>query len=412
VRVLWFTNCLLPAVVRRQGLPVKGSGFWMSALLRALESDSEVNIAVVTAAPDVSDFAFQNKSIQYFVIGQKNRRISLKDCDRRDIEKCKDVVHRFKPDLIHVHGTERFYGLLSADNHIGVPTLVTLQGHLKSVVRSYWNDLAARDIITMHGLLQLLLLRGSIRVFLMLKKRAGTEDHILRKNRFFSGRTQWDRSQLYLMNPKAKYFHIGEILRSDFYNRHWDYDSCDRHTIIFTNANSPIRGVKTLLVAVSDLKKDFKNIRLRLVGTGGSDGYRKFLTQQVHKLKLSGHVDFVDYLGAGDVASLLEKSHVFVIASTNENSPNSLCEAQLVGLPCIASNAGGITSLVEDEKTGLLFPPGNAGRLAAQIQKVFNNKALASNLGKEARKAASLRHAPRAVVKQLKEAYTDVLESA
>ena len=61
----------------------------------------------------------------------------------------------------------------------------------------------------------------------------------------------------------------------------------------------------------------------------------------------------------------LRRAHVFAISSYIENSPNSLCEAMQAGMPCVATYAGGIPSLVEDGRTGLLFPPGDAPLLAS-----------------------------------------------
>src|SRR5258708_19667723 len=90
----------------------------------------------------------------------------------------------------------------------------------------------------------------------------------------------------------------------------------------------------------------------------------------------------------------LSRAQVFAISSYIENSPNSLCEAMQVGLPCVATYAGGIPSLVEHEKTGLLFPTGEAPLLADAILRIFRNEDLAGRLGRAARTEASHPHSP------------------
>ena len=93
------------------------------------------------------------------------------------------------------------------------------------------------------------------------------------------------------------------------------------------------------------------------------------------------------------MARELCRAHVFVISSYIENSPNSLCEAMQVGLPCVATYAGGIPSLVRNGSTGLLFPPGDAPLLAEAIARLFREDHLACRMGRAARIEASERHA-------------------
>jgi len=79
-----------------------------------------------------------------------------------------------------------------------------------------------------------------------------------------------------------------------------------------------------------------------------------------------------------------------------------------VGLPCVGSYAGGIPSLMEHERTGLLFPPGDAPLLAASIMRIFRDDDLAGRLGRAAKAEASVRHEPDRVISQLLDAYKSV----
>src|SRR4029079_13537382 len=100
----------------------------------------------------------------------------------------------------------------------------------------------------------------------------------------------------------------------------------------------------------------------------------------IEETGLSGSVEFLGYLNASEVAAELSRSHVFATSSYLENSPNSLCEAMQVGLPCVATFAGGIPSLVDHGRTGLLFPTGDAPLLAESILRIFRSDDLAAGL--------------------------------
>ena len=67
------------------------------------------------------------------------------------------------------------------------------------------------------------------------------------------------------------------------------------------------------------------------------------------------------------------KSHVFVCPSSLENSPNSVGEAMLLGVPVVCSNVGGIPSLLEDGKEGILYELGNKKALIDAISFVFSH---------------------------------------
>ena len=90
-----------------------------------------------------------------------------------------------------------------------------------------------------------------------------------------------------------------------------------------------------------------------------------------------------------EMKKVLLESHVFVCPSAVENSPNSVAEAQLLGLPVAASRAGGIPSVVEDKRGGLLFEKGNPRDLARAVKEIFSSDGLARSLSKSERQFAA-----------------------
>ena len=86
--------------------------------------------------------------------------------------------------------------------------------------------------------------------------------------------------------------------------------------------------------------------------------------------------------------------NVFVLPSTIENSPNSLGEAMLLGVPCVASDVGGVTSMLEHEKEGLVYQSSAPYVLAHHIVRLFDLKADAARFGGAAAARARITHDP------------------
>jgi glycosyltransferase involved in cell wall biosynthesis len=400
----------MPAVDQRFGRNTKGSGYWMIALLESLCEQGNIELGVATACPGLVDEWFEQGGIRYFVIGQP-RNFAPGKHRKCDLTKSVGIAKQFHPDLIHVHGTERFYGLLGARNLVDYPVSVSIQGILNAIVKKALADLTWHEIIKSHSILEILRLRGPLPSRFRFKKLAVREMEIFKGNRYFMGRTKWDRKWVERINPTAHYFKVNEMLRQPFFHSEWKLENCRKHTIIFTNATSPLRGVSTILKAIVKIRNEYPNVQLRIAGRlSKKSGYGRFLFSKINKMGLKDFVDFLGFLGVDELVKTMCRSHVFVIASYVENSPNSLSEAQLLGMPCIASETGGIPSLVSDGRTGLLFQPGNAETLANRLKQLFSNDNLTSSLGSCAREEALTRHSKHTVFEQLSDAYNNILK--
>ena len=86
------------------------------------------------------------------------------------------------------------------------------------------------------------------------------------------------------------------------------------------------------------------------------------------------------------------KSHVFVSASSIENSSNSVAEAMLLGMPVIASAVGGIPDMLTDKKEGFLYQSDAPYMLAHYIMKLFDDDQISESCGQAARKRALYDH--------------------
>ena len=93
-----------------------------------------------------------------------------------------------------------------------------------------------------------------------------------------------------------------------------------------------------------------------------------------------GKVFFTGPLDEEKICQRYLRSHVFVCPSSIENSPNSLGEAMILGVPCIASYVGGIPDMLKDREEGLLYQHNAPYMLAHHICEIFEDKMLACRL--------------------------------
>lgn len=412
MRVLWLTNNPMPPVLKRMGRSLQGSGYWMEALLDRLRQSAEVELAVGCLYPGSPDMDFTEDGVRYLA-APVPRTAPTRSREVTDaVTRARALCEQAGPDLVHVHGSERPYGLVAAPPGIACPVVLSLQGILNLLWRKNLGGLTPRELLGCHTAAEVLRRTGPLWSYFKYRKRVELEARVLRATRHFLGRTDWDCAHSLDFSPRARYFHVSELLRQEFHAAEWDRQAADSRTIVATNCSSPLRGTHDLIRAVAHLKPRFPDLRLRLAGRfHPRSGYTRFLKRLIRDSELSENVEILGYLDAATLAEVLRTAHVFVIASHMENSPNSLCEAQLVGVPCVASYVGGIPSLVKEGQTGLFFQAGDSVLLATRIAKVFEDDELAGRLSATARHVARQRHDPECVLEQLLAAYRDVLKA-
>jgi glycosyltransferase involved in cell wall biosynthesis len=395
--------------VKSGGNGINTSGGWMAALLGQMLSNTNHSFACV-AFGNVKEVQVEHDDrIDSFVVPGDLTGSSLD----RDLLAYQDVVNRWQPDLIHIHGTEAAYGLLITRNMVRCPAVISLQGLLGPYSEWYrfFGNSSFADIFRMHRWQEIIAMRGQMSAFRRILKLAKREREIIAGNRFFMGRTAWDQAYIRALNPSARYFSGGELLRGAFWKRKWEIGRTRRHRIIFTNAGHPRKGTETLLDAVKLLQADFPDIQVGIAGgINQRSGYGRYIRARL--AELGSLAIELGPLKPEEMVEELINSHVFVSPSYIDNSPNAVCEAQLLGMPVVSTYTGGVPSLIEEGRTGLFFPTGDAPMLAARLREVFENESLAVRLGSQAHEVAVRRHDPDAVLQEIVTAYEEVLRSS
>lgn len=412
MRVLWFTGVQLPAL-SGQGLT---RGGWQEGLRRALETHQpQVELGIVNFGPAGREPLIQGNAT-YFTIPRKSPRGKLSRAlnawrhtvySAEDLAQAIEMVARFKPDLVHFHGTENFYGLIA--DRISPPSVLSLQAIIHGLQPFLFTDAGPRDFLRQLGSKKFIKGGGLIHRGLTLKAYLPVELKILGTCRNFIGRTGWDRAVLAALNPAARYFHCDEVMTDTYYTTEWRTEAASQEVIYTTTTDAFFKGSLTLARAVAILKRrGWKDVQLRLAGAEARSYVGAAVTELARKEGLAKNIVWLGRLSPAQIAEEMLHAGVYVHASHMDNSPNSLCEAMLAGMPCVAAFAGGVPSLVTDGVDGLLYHDRDAYILADKIARVLSDPALASRLGGQARRRALARHDPPGVAARTVEIYSQV----
>jgi glycosyltransferase involved in cell wall biosynthesis len=148
---------------------------------------------------------------------------------------------------------------------------------------------------------------------------------------------------------------------------------------ITVSSFAPCKAVPQLVDTFLGIAEDRPDLSLRLVGDGPD---RRRCEERAAHVG-ARVVEFAGY--RSDVPEQMASGDAFVLPSLNENMPMALLEAMAAGLPCICSDVGGVSEILDDE-CGLLVRPGDAGSLRTAVEKLIADPDLAARLGAAARR--------------------------
>jgi len=409
----------VPAVAKRLGETSTNTGGWIKTGLLTLRTMSEVSsIAIVTVYNGKDDIEFIEDEVHYYLVSS---RTGIFKFDRRLSKKLEKILEKFVPNIVDIHGAEFFFGKSMLEVCRDIPVCITLQGLSSEISKWYYAGISPYKLAFFRTIKDNLMFDGVFERQLRMKSRGRNEKEILKKVKYVLGRTEWDRANSLKHNPQLKFYSSDRILREPFYHQIWDINAIERYSIFTIQSTYPLKGLHLLLDAVRQLLIEFPRIKLYIPGknmisrstlfekiTFGN--YQKYLAYLIDKYNLESNIVFLGSLNDAQVAERLSRSHVFVLPSVLENSPNSLAEAQIVGTPSVAAFVGGVPKMVEDNVSGLLYNCFETAILAEKIRQIFNNDVFAVQLSKNARRKAFERHSQEKNGNDIVKAYTSIIE--
>ena len=418
-RVLWFTTSPSLSRSKLDGSYNVGTS-WIEAMEELIhkETDIELAIAFIWKCTEVERYTIEGSPTHYFKMPRRPkgkaqnmvRKILCLAEPQSGITDYLEVVHQFKPDVINFFGTESPYPLIIP--HIDIPHVIWFQGNLTVYHLKWYAGISIWHSLTAESMKNLLLGDSDIHSYLTNRQFVRREKSIFKTALNFIGRTSWDRRLVSTMAPQATYFHCDEIMRSTFYEHIWSHHrSREKLVIVSTFRDNLFKGLETAMSAYKILSTLLnKPLVWNIIGVPPNSHYER-VSRKVSKLRTNPGLKMLGVMPAGKMIQCLLDADLFVHPSHIDNSPNSVCEAMLLGMPIVSTNVGGIPSILEDGVEGDLVQNGDEYAMAGAILRLLEDHARAKLMAQRARQKALHRNNPKRILNDLLKVYEDIQTS-
>ena len=148
------------------------------------------------------------------------------------------------------------------------------------------------------------------------------------------------------------------------------------------------KRIDVAIRAMSRLAAEKLDAVLEIAGAGPE---REGLERLAEQIGAARQVRWLGVLSPEQLAERMRSATAVVLPSEREGYGLSLVEGALCECPLVGARSGGIVDLVDDERTGLLFGPGDVGGLATALARLLRDPSLSRRLGEAARERALAR---------------------
>jgi len=320
---------------------------------------------------------------------------------------CKRAIGDFKPDVIQCFGSEWPFGLVS--EFTKTPVVIHMQGFSTIYRMSSFMSLRTFDHYKYKHYNPLSIFHYWYRSTKGVAS-DNREKRIMKANCYFMGRTEWDKNIVKYYSQGARYFHLEEVIRREISQnqRRWQYEQRDKMRLVTISSASGLKGNSIILLTAKLMKEFGFDFEWRVAGS--KDSFKLF--ESIYNLH---HEDYnIHLLGYIDTAQIVDElcaAEAYVHTAIIDNSPNSLCEAQLIGCPIVSTNVGGIPQLVDNGNTGILFPYNEPHTLAFTLMNVHGQQAMLENLSHNEIEVSHKRHDEIRIARELQDIYNEITTS-
>lgn len=228
----------------------------------------------------------------------------------------------------------------------------------------------------------------------------------------YMGRTAWDKAMCELFHSGCNYYYCSEALRPSFIENqvNWVKPNNAKVQLLTIGCTTHWKGLDTLLKTANILKMKGFSFEWKVAGKM-PDALKCEIEKKENLTFLDSNIDLLGYVGSNDLVSLLLSTNIYVHTAYIDNSPNTVCEAQYLGLPIIATYVGGIPSLIENNIEGLLVPANDPYRLAYEIEILSMDEDRQLLYSELSRKRARERHNPQKIYSDLLLCYNSIINN-
>ena len=375
MRVLWIVNNLIPQASEAVGKSNSSSGTWLYEWSRRLV-DKGVDLGVACVYGKTFK-CFTNRGITFYLLpgNGKNMLFYTKKYEKM----WKRIVNEFKPDVIHLQGTEYNHGLACMRALPEEKYVVSIQSFISKIKKVDYGGISKKTILFNRTFRENYRLNGLFENHLIHKKNSKSETEIMKRAQYAHIVNDWEEASLRYINPNIKVFRYDYELNDCFKQPpFWAFDKCNKHQIFTNPGGTPLKGIHQVLKALSILKDKYPDIKLVVPGMGDGNrliirnGYSKIISKYIKKYKLEDYIQFLGYQTSLQMKEHMLDSHVFVAPSALEGAPLMLREAMVTGCVCITSFRGGMQNYVLSGIDGFAYDFTEFEYLAYLIDKVFS----------------------------------------
>lgn len=417
MRILWITNL---KVAQDSG---SFRGGWMVGALNYLIKS---NVSLAIAYPNGIEEFDKASNITYYSFSYDMASVKYNE------KLCShfiSIFEQYAPDVIHIWGTEyiQSYAAIEAAKELQLDkkVIIYIQGMISIYAKHYSLGIPEKyqKCSTLVDFIRKTSVKQQTKMFW---KRGKYEEETIKKASHLIGRTTWDRVCSMQINPAINYYYCNEILRKPFYSgKKWSIEHCERYSIFTSQANYPIKGIHFVLPALEIIKKQFPTVKLYIAGknvyqkiTNISfkdmhmlNTYERWIYKEIIKRNLKENIVFTGELSAEQMRDKYLEANVVICPSTIENSPNTISEAQILGVPVIGSYVGGVPDQIKHGIDGYLYSCDEPYMLAYYVTKIFSEIKTAQEMSQNAIKKACIEHDPDICGEVLLNIYRQVMEN-
>lgn len=412
MRVLWFSNTPANAdeILNKE---LAGTGGWLKSLDEKLQNYVELFIVFYGS----NNGPFKHLNSTYYPIKNKESIINkvlgkIFNCHLKVnlLSEYLKIIESVRPDIIHIHGTESTFGDIIGNTDI--PVVVSIQGNITIYRHKYFSGVEKKYIkhfIDGTNILKSLLFVNNFKLsYKLFTIHSKKEQIYLSKCNNIIGRTDWDRRISRILAPNSTYFHCDEILRGPFYTHKWKPTKNTKFIIHTTTSGTIYKGLETICFALNLLNRIGFDVEWQIAGIKSDEHLVKLIKAKLKKDYPTKGLIYLGSLNAEKLVIKMLEANIYVMPSHIENSPNSLCEAMILGMPCIATFAGGTSSILKENEEGILVQDGDPWSMAGAIVELLQDSNKMTLYGQNARKKALLKHNKENIVSDLINIYNEV----
>ena len=149
-------------------------------------------------------------------------------------------------------------------------------------------------------------------------------------------------------------------------------DDLRRNQVLFAGTVIPRKGYAVLLKGFALIAGKYPQWKVVFAGNGEIDRARSI----AESLGIAGQVEFLGWVSGDEKERVFQESSIYCLASDGEGFPMGVLDAWAYGIPCVVTPVGGIPDIVENGKNGLIFPVGDSGKLAEQLDLLMQDQSL------------------------------------